>query len=381
MTRNDHGHVWGSGLARLIVMTTTLGAAALLVVGCDDDAPAAYVDDSGWTITEAGIKVKHTEAGTIFYTEAGPVHYTEAGPVLVDGATAKDDGATTKTDGATAKTDGATAKTDGGTPWVCTPITCLGKTTQCGDCKDNDGDKLIDSQDPECLGPCDNTEGPALISGVGGVTGSTCHVDCYFDDGNGMGSDTCWWDHQCDPLEPEAPNCTYNSKKVGTHFCPVPQNPSCANYCLPLTPNGCDCFGCCTFPELKGLAAEGKDAFVWIGAKDASKNGTCTFKSITDTTKCPRCTPIPGCYNACGKCELCVGKTTLPPECYSVPPPKTDGGGSSTVDGGGSSTVDAGVPPTAQCPGGEQPCGLPAQDPCLSGHYCISGCCIKIEIL
>src|SRR5688572_7666857 len=28
----------------------------------------------------------------------------------------------------------------------------------CGDCQDNDNDGLSDAADPECLGPCDNTE-------------------------------------------------------------------------------------------------------------------------------------------------------------------------------------------------------------------------------
>jgi len=107
---------------------------------------------------------------------------------------------------------------------------------------------------------------------------------------------------------------------------------------------------------------------VWIGAKDANNNGTCTFAAIKDPKKCPPCTIVPGCYNPCGKCELCVGKTTLPPECYQKP---TDGG---------TSTVDAGVPPTLQCPGGQQPCGLPGQLPCAQGYYCISGCCIKVDI-
>ena len=315
----------------------------MLIVGCDDDDVPPMTD--GLRYTEAGVPVYFSEAGPIFYTEAGPVIYTEAGPIYQEAG----------------PVDGNTPKPDA-TPWVCKTITCLGKMLQCGDCKDNDGDKLIDSQDPECLGPCDNTEGPALISDVGGVTGSTCHVDCYFDFGNGMGNDTCWWDHQCDPLEPEAPNCTYKPNLIGSNFCPQPQDPACAQYCLPLTPNGCDCFGCCTFPQLAGK-------FVWIGAKDANHDGMCTFASILDPTKCPLCTPIPGCYNPCGTCELCVGKTTLPPECYKTP--STDGG---------TSTADAGVPPSLQCPGGQQPCGLPGQAPCPQGYYCISGCCIKIDI-
>jgi len=336
-------------MSRLCRWSLSVLCLAVPLVGCDDDtAPPATSDVLQYT--EAGVPVVYSEAGPVLYTEAGPVIYTEAGPVHIEAGPADAN---------------VIPGSDAGNP--CKPITCLGRTLQCGDCKDNDGDKLIDSQDPECLGPCDNTEGPALISDVGGVTGSTCHVDCYFDYGNGMGNDTCWWDHQCDPLEPEKVfGCDYKQQLVGGKFCPQPQDPACAQYCLPLTPNGCDCFGCCTFPQLNGK-------YVWIGAKDpTTKQGICTFAAITDPTKCPPCTPVPGCDNPCGKCELCVGKTTLPPECYNTPPPPTDGGGTSTAD--------AGVAPTVQCPGGEQPCGLPGQPACPSGHYCISGCCIYINI-
>jgi hypothetical protein len=313
-------------------------------------AEMPHADGGGVMYTETGIPYYHSEAGTVYVMDSGPIVYHEAGPVpLPDrGAPASDDSRTR--------------------PSVCRVATCLGRTLQCGDCKDNDGDRKIDALDPECLGPCDNTEGPALISGVGGVTGSTCHVDCYFDYGNGMGNDSCWWDHRCDPLEPEAPECSYRRSLVGGKFCPVPQDPACARYCMPLTPNGCDCFGCCTFPQLAGKGAGGTDAFVWIGAKDASNAGTCTLAALLNQTRCPRCTPVGNCYNPCGKCELCVGKTTLPPECYKKPAPRTDGG---------TTTVDAGVPPTQQCPGGEQPCGLPGQAPCPRDYYCISGCCIR----
>jgi hypothetical protein len=206
---------------------------------------------------------------------------------------------------------------------------------------------------------------------VGGQIGSTCHVDCYFDDGNGMGQDSCWWDHQCDPLEPEGATCSYKQQLVGGKFCPTTQASSCMSYCMPLTPNGCDCFGCCTFPQLAGLGPGGTEAFVWIGATDANNSGTCTIAAILDKTKCPRCTPVPGCYNPCGKCELCVGKSTLPADCFTAPAPKVEAG---------TPKVDAGVLPTLQCPGGEQPCGLPGQLPCPTNYYCITGCCIKPNI-
>ena len=251
-----------------------------------------------------------------------------------------------------------------GTVVICYETICDGRLLECGDCVDNDGDGKADARDRECLGPCDNTEGPALISDVGGVTGSTCHVDCYFDYGNGIGtgSDDCWWDHQCDPLEPEQAVCPYDEKRADNEkFCPDEQSERCGEVCLPFTPNGCDCFGCCTFPELAGLGPDGGDGYVWIGAKDERNNGTCTFDDILDTSKCPRCTPIPGCLNDCGTCELCIGKTELPEECYDTP--------------------DGDVPDTSQCPDGSTPCGLPDQPSCASGYFCISGCCKSTAIL
>src|SRR5690242_6920212 len=46
---------------------------------------------------------------------------------------------------------------DGGTR-VCFQATCQGKLYACGDCMDNDGDGKVDADDPDCLGPCQNSE-------------------------------------------------------------------------------------------------------------------------------------------------------------------------------------------------------------------------------
>ena len=280
---------------------------------------------------------------------------------------------------------------DGGATYICHPTTCAGKLLACGDCQDNDGDGLVDFRDPECLGPCDNTEGPALISGVGGVTGATCGVDCYFDFGNGAGNDQCWWNHQCDTLEPEkSVGCPFDPKLAeNDKKCPAEQVQACADSCIPYTPNGCDCFGCCTFPALAGKAAGGADQYVWIGARDPNDKtkGTCTFADIEDPTKCPPCTPIKNCLNPCGPCEVCIGRPVPPAECFKKPPaadggshlgdsgPRPDGApkpadGSAPASDGGS-VID----PLDQCPSGDQPCGLPGQSACPVTYYCLSGCC------
>jgi hypothetical protein len=231
---------------------------------------------------------------------------------------------------------------------------------------DNDNDGLIDYQDPDCLGPCDNTE-DSFYGGIPGQAGPACVVDCYFDNDSGSGNDDCHWNHQCDEHEmapdyyPESNNgsqCEYdpNANTSGTgSSCDelyMTQSQTCYDICGPLTPNGCDCFGCCELPGNPGN-------YVWLGSEDTAGNGKCTLANLTDPNFCEPCKPVQACLNPCDPCELCVGKDTLPPECFP------DGG---TVPDGGT---------TEQCPPGLQACGLPGQPNCPTGWSCITGCCIE----
>ena len=77
------------------------------------------------------------------------------------------------------------------------------------------------------------------------------------------------------------------------------------NRCRPLVPNGCDCFGCCAVP---GVATP-----IRIAAG-------CTAADFGNPAKCPACTQVTQCSNTCERCEICVGKPTLPADCA------TDGG-------------------------------------------------------
>jgi hypothetical protein len=299
-----------------------------------------------------------------------------AGGMVGTGGTTGAGGATGS--GGTTGTGGAGA-TSGG----CHLIQCDGRVTICGDCMDNDGDGLVDNADPECLGPCDNTEGPALLTGVGGETGNQCGADCYFDFGNGSGGGDCKWNRSCDPLEPKL-QCPYvpglaESEGGTDKDCPVSQPALCEETCVPLTPNGCDCFGCCTFPELEGMGPGGGDGYVFLGSETDSE-GTCTFATVTDPALCRACTPAGNCLNTCERCEICLGKPTIPDDCF----PGTGGtggtGGSGGTGGMGASGGAGGDGGGMRCPVGKQVCGLAGDDPCPAGSFCLTGCCTQIIV-
>lgn len=261
----------------------------------------------------------------------------------------------------------------GGTMWGdggIVVVPCQNQVYACADTIDNDGDGLIDWQDPDCLGPCHNSES-TFFGSIPGQAGPACNVDCYFDSNSGSGNDECYWNHACDTHSvspnyyPEPENgaaCEYDpgAKTPGTNqSCAqldAMQSDTCHKTCGPLTPNGCDCFGCCELPG-------GSGNFVFLGSVDKTTGEpSCSLGNELDPDKCHPCDPVAACLNGCDKCELCLGKDELPPECFPPPP-----------DGG---TTDAGTPPPpGQCPVGIQPCGLPGQDPCPFNAYCITGCC------
>jgi hypothetical protein len=219
---------------------------------------------------------------------------------------------------------------------VCRVTDCQSHNYACGDCIDNDEDGLVDARDPDCLGPCHNSE-TGFNLGIPGANSAPCKQDCYFDQDTGSGNDECYWNHKCDSLEPLEPNpCNY-SKPYPSDTCAdwqAEQSQVCLDFCNPLTPNGCDCFGCC---ELGGV-------YRFIGSPGCN---------LSDLDSCSPCTKVDSCLNTCGKCELCLGKTTLPAECGTT-----------------------GTDEDKRCEDGVQPCGLPGDDACAADTYCITGCCI-----
>ncbi len=251
---------------------------------------------------------------------------------------------------------GTGVQADGG----CTRIMCGAQQYACGDCIDNDNDGLLDDRDPDCLGPCHNNES-GFGTGIPSFPSTQCdRLDCYYDTNQGRGDDDCEHDHRCDMLNPSANQCTYSASVM----CPSTQSATCLNFCQKLTPAGCDCFGCCT-----AFARDGGSRDIYLGSELLT--GTpCTLNNVNDPTVCRSCTKQASCgKGGCGTCQLCLGKTSLPPECFMTP----DAG---TLADGGAAPVDAG---SLRCPVGVQACGLPGDAPCTAPAFCQTGCCISIN--
>jgi hypothetical protein len=191
--------------------------------------------------------------------------------------------------------------------------------------------------DPECVSPLDNDES-SFATGIPGDNKDPCKQDCFFDGNSGMGDDGCEWQLKCDPANigaGAAASCPYDPSYKN---CPGTQSQKCVDKCQAITPNGCDCFGCC--------AVAGVDHAVRLDA-------TCTASNFGDPTKCPACTQQTSCMKTCDKCQLCLGKTTLDPSCAGP-------------DGG---------PPTPVCPPDQTVCGT-NQNLCPETASCITGCCV-----
>ncbi|MCB9604516.1 MAG: hypothetical protein H6720_29700 [Sandaracinus sp.] len=298
-----------------------------------------------------------------------------------DGSTVRPDGSTTTMDGgdpfdggdgggAVVLPDGNVVIPDAG-PEECRPVSCAGRTYLCGDCIDNDGDGLVDSADPDCVGACDNNEAGYDLGIPGGDVGR-CDRDCYYDSNQGIGNDGCAWGVNCDETLAMTQECRTPDS------CTETQGAMCRNTCATITPNGCDCFGCCELPA-------GSGSFVFLGS-NVDGVPTCTFADVGDPTKCFPCVPVGGvdgdnaCYNECGRCELCLGRdpATIPADCF--PPPPMDGG--MPMDAGplpdGSTPPDAGTPPPPPtCDDGRLACGVPGLAPCPANFYCLTGCCTE----
>jgi hypothetical protein len=228
----------------------------------------------------------------------------------------------------------------------CSPATCQGKLYLCGDCKDNEGDCRADDRDGECFGACSNNES-GFKGEIPGQNQNPCQkMDCYFDQDSGSGNDNCYWSQSCDPLEPMSCNYDADSSIPGTGSdcaeAQATQSATCNSFCGELTPNGCDCFGCCDVEK------DGNSYTIFLGSEDSGGEGSCNLAVVDQPDKCHPCTQVEGCLNSCDVCELCLGKDELPAACEGQ-----------------------------QNCGEQTPCGLPGQAACDEGQFCLTGCCVS----
>ena len=248
------------------------------------------------------------------------------GNAVIDGPTGGGDGGSIIDGGVGVDYDAGPLVNDGGQP-LCDNGGGEIVVCECADGMENDDPADgIDAADPECAGPYDNDEG-SFGTGIPGDNSDPFAQDCFFDGDSGGGNDNCRWDIRCtDP--PDGQHCNNNT----TEGC---------DFCRALTPNGCDCFGCCeVFHDHDGDGTTEPDEGHFVRIE-----GDCTAAVLDDPALCAPCTPVADCQNPCDPCEECLG---LPP--------------------------DPGC--TETCPDGVVECDVDGS--CPDGFGCVTGCCQPI---
>jgi len=132
----------------------------------------------------------------------------------------------------------------------------------------------------QCNNGIDDDEG-SFATGIPGDNRDPKWQDRFFDGNSGGGDDRCRY----------PTGCLSGELSQDDHACAVTE--TCRNNCQPRTPNGCDCFGCCSV-QLPGR-----------GHVDILLNDACSLEKIGDAHACPPCTKSTACGNECGECELC----------------------------------------------------------------------------
>jgi len=252
-----------------------------------------------------------------------------------DGSVNDGDGGTTG-DGGGGTGDGGGGTGDGGT------ASCTAAGPQCNNCLDDDGDGRVDGADIECTGALDNDES-SFSTGIPGDNIDTVHQDCFFDGNSGAGDDGCDIHVCCLLGAPDRASCPFGANQYDPAQCNTPETQACVALCAPLTPPGCDCFGCCTLCDP-----------VTNVCRDVLTNPAvapnCDADHLSDPVACPACIQRTDCGTPCGAemCVLCPGQdpNDLPPECNG----------------------------STQCPAGHAECGPGA--PCPTDQFCSVGCCI-----
>jgi len=169
-----------------------------------------------------------------------------------------------------------------------------------------------------------------------------------------VGNDHCTFDLQCDMENPGGlVGCTYDSNKNCTGQPDTPM--ACTDFCEQITPNGCDCFGCCTltFDDPNNPGSTITDD-IYLGGTPIDTNPPIENCTLSTPQFCQTCTKTTACENECGDCEICFGETTPKPPA-----------------GGGTCT------PTPVCDTiGQTACTM--QSDCMTGEFCLTGCCVPL---
>ena len=176
---------------------------------------------------------------------------------------------------------------------------------------DDDGDGRVDGADIECTGALDNDES-SFSTGIPGDNIDTVHQDCFFDGNSGAGDDGCDIHVCCLLGAPDRASCPFGANQYDPAQCNTPETQACVALCAPLTPPGCDCFGCCTLCDP-----------VTNVCRDVLTNPAvapnCDADHLSDPVACPACIQRTDCGTPCGAemCVLCPGQdpNDLPPEC------------------------------------------------------------------
>jgi hypothetical protein len=391
----------------IALLSLLLGASLALVPACSDD------DSTGESVSSTGSSSNDdTSSGS------GEAEGSDESTATDDASESSDDGSSSSDDGsATSSGDtpeeeiiGATGSDSSDPPdaGVADPTSATGSVDEslplpsgitvnetedgdieflcgdsicaCSDGEDNDGDGTLDGNDSECTGPFDDDEG-TFATGISGDNKDGKWQDCFFDGNSGAGEDGCRYHTDCltGDLPADDPDCRVTEQ--------------CKEFCEPLSPPGCDCFGCCEVQTDDG-------EMVSIIVSDS-----CSIEQIDDEKACPRCKPTTICENECGECEICLGMTydDLPDSCKpnDTPPdnpPDGPGDGGTPDDGAGGSPGDTpddpgtpddpdspptgsdggtddtpDSPPSNICDNGAVACF--DDDGCEVGQYCTLGCC------
>lgn len=248
------------------------------------------------------------------------------------------------------------------------PSECFANGSQCNNCVDDDSDGFIDGADPECTGLNDNDES-SFATGIPGDNVDAIMQDCFFDGDSGGGNDGCS-QHVCCLLEPfvnccegnetpQANNCiAFTGPKYKPEECVATQQ--CIDNCGPLTPPGCDCFGCCT-------VCSGGDCVDVLTNPAIYEEPNCSNNANPAQGECCESENLEGCYT-CTKSIDCQGGScdAVPDDCILCPGETAD-------------DLPATCNGDQTCPNGAMACQQTSD--CGVDQYCSIGCCVSSIIV